>query len=105
MAGVRRFGGGRPQGRAGGNIFRAARMAGADKRTACADLRALRNLPHRRTVVAILPCRYGRAVEGNAHMHSIHARLLGIILAGAALAAAAPAVAADYPTKPVRWVV
>jgi tripartite-type tricarboxylate transporter receptor subunit TctC len=33
------------------------------------------------------------------------ARLLGIILAGAALAAAAPASAADYPTKSVRWIV
>ncbi|HYX01194.1 MAG TPA: tripartite tricarboxylate transporter substrate binding protein [Reyranella sp.] len=38
-------------------------------------------------------------------MRSVHARLLGIVLAGAALAAAAPACAADYPTKPVRWVV
>ena len=38
-------------------------------------------------------------------MRSVHARLLGVILAGAALAAAAPAPAADYPTKPVRWVV
>ena len=38
-------------------------------------------------------------------MRSVHARLLGIILAGAAFVAAAPAVAADYPTKPVRWVV
>jgi tripartite-type tricarboxylate transporter receptor subunit TctC len=38
-------------------------------------------------------------------MRSIHARLLGIILAGAALAAAGPAVATDYPTKPVRWIV
>jgi tripartite-type tricarboxylate transporter receptor subunit TctC len=33
------------------------------------------------------------------------ARLLGIILAGAALAATAPAFAADYPTKSVRWIV
>ena len=38
-------------------------------------------------------------------MRSVHARLLGIILVGAAFVAAAPAVAADYPTKPVRWVV
>jgi tripartite-type tricarboxylate transporter receptor subunit TctC len=33
------------------------------------------------------------------------ARLLGIILAGATLVAAAPAFAADYPTKSVRWIV
>jgi tripartite-type tricarboxylate transporter receptor subunit TctC len=38
-------------------------------------------------------------------MHSVHARLLGIILAGAALMAAAPAVAADYPTRAVHWIV
>jgi tripartite-type tricarboxylate transporter receptor subunit TctC len=38
-------------------------------------------------------------------MRSVHARLLGIILAGTALAAAAPAVAADYPTRAVHWVV
>jgi len=38
-------------------------------------------------------------------MRSVHARLLGIILAGVALFAAAPAPAADYPTKAVRWVV
>jgi tripartite-type tricarboxylate transporter receptor subunit TctC len=33
------------------------------------------------------------------------ARPLAILLAGAALVAAAPAIAADYPTKPVRWIV
>ena len=38
-------------------------------------------------------------------MRSVHARLLGIILAGATFAAAAPAFAADYPNKPVRWIV
>jgi tripartite-type tricarboxylate transporter receptor subunit TctC len=39
------------------------------------------------------------------HMRNMFARLLGIILAGAVLAAIAPALAADYPTKPVRWIV
>jgi tripartite-type tricarboxylate transporter receptor subunit TctC len=38
-------------------------------------------------------------------MRNMLARLLGIILAGAALAAVAPALAADYPTKAVRWIV
>ncbi len=38
-------------------------------------------------------------------MRNMFARLLGIILAGAAFAAVAPALAADYPTKPVRWIV
>src|SRR5579871_2428973 len=38
-------------------------------------------------------------------MRSVHARLLGVILAGATFAAAAPAFAADYPSKPVRWIV
>jgi tripartite-type tricarboxylate transporter receptor subunit TctC len=38
-------------------------------------------------------------------MRNMFARLLGIALAGATLAAAAPAFAADYPTKSVRWVV
>jgi tripartite-type tricarboxylate transporter receptor subunit TctC len=39
------------------------------------------------------------------HMRNMFARLLGIILVGAVLAAVAPALAADYPTKPVRWIV
>jgi tripartite-type tricarboxylate transporter receptor subunit TctC len=39
------------------------------------------------------------------HMGSMYARLLGILMAGAALVAAAPAFAADYPTKSVRWIV
>jgi tripartite-type tricarboxylate transporter receptor subunit TctC len=38
-------------------------------------------------------------------MRNMFARPLAILLAGAALVAAAPAIAADYPTKPVRWVV
>jgi tripartite-type tricarboxylate transporter receptor subunit TctC len=38
-------------------------------------------------------------------MRNMFARLLGIILAGATLVAAAPAFAADYPTKSVRWIV
>src|SRR5437588_8132885 len=38
-------------------------------------------------------------------MRSVPACLLGIILAGSTLAAAAPAVAADYPNKSVRWIV
>jgi tripartite-type tricarboxylate transporter receptor subunit TctC len=38
-------------------------------------------------------------------MRNMFARLLGLALAGAALAAAAPAFAIDYPTKPVRWIV
>jgi tripartite-type tricarboxylate transporter receptor subunit TctC len=38
-------------------------------------------------------------------MRNMFARLLGIALAGATLAAAGPAFAADYPTKPVRWIV
>jgi len=38
-------------------------------------------------------------------MRNMFARLLGIAVAGVMFAAAAPAVAADYPTKPVRWVV
>jgi tripartite-type tricarboxylate transporter receptor subunit TctC len=38
-------------------------------------------------------------------MGSMYARLLGILMAGAALVAAAPAFAADYPTKSVRWIV
>ena len=38
-------------------------------------------------------------------MRNMFARPLAILLAGAALVAAAPAVAADYPNKPVRWVV
>jgi len=38
-------------------------------------------------------------------MRNMFARLLGIALAGAALAAVVPAGAADYPTKPVRWIV
>jgi tripartite-type tricarboxylate transporter receptor subunit TctC len=36
---------------------------------------------------------------------NIFARLLGVALAGAALAAAVPAFAVDYPTKSVRWIV
>jgi len=36
-------------------------------------------------------------------MRSLTARLLGMLFAGATLAA--PALAADYPTKPVRWIV
>ncbi len=36
---------------------------------------------------------------------NIFARLLGVALAGVTLATAAPAVAVDYPTKPVRWIV
>jgi tripartite-type tricarboxylate transporter receptor subunit TctC len=39
------------------------------------------------------------------HMGSMYARLLGILMVGAALVAAAPAFAADYPTKSVRWIV
>jgi tripartite-type tricarboxylate transporter receptor subunit TctC len=39
------------------------------------------------------------------HMGSMYARLLGILMAGAALVAAAPAFAADDPTKSVRWIV
>src|SRR5262249_10990772 len=38
-------------------------------------------------------------------MRSVHARLLGVILAGAALVAAASAPAADYSTRAVHWVV
>ncbi len=38
-------------------------------------------------------------------MRNMLARLLGIALAGLTLAAAVPACAADYPTKPVRWIV
>jgi tripartite-type tricarboxylate transporter receptor subunit TctC len=38
-------------------------------------------------------------------MRSVQARLLGIIVAGAALVAAAPGVAADYPTRAVHWIV
>jgi tripartite-type tricarboxylate transporter receptor subunit TctC len=38
-------------------------------------------------------------------MRNMFAGTLAILLAGAALVAAAPAVAADYPNKPVRWVV
>jgi tripartite-type tricarboxylate transporter receptor subunit TctC len=39
------------------------------------------------------------------HMRNMFARLLGIAVAGVTLAAVAPALAADYPTKPVRWIV
>ena len=38
-------------------------------------------------------------------MRSVHALLLGVILAGATLVAAAPAAAADYPTRAVHWIV
>jgi tripartite-type tricarboxylate transporter receptor subunit TctC len=38
-------------------------------------------------------------------MRNMFARPLAILIAGAAFVAAAPAVAADYPTKPVRWIV
>jgi tripartite-type tricarboxylate transporter receptor subunit TctC len=38
-------------------------------------------------------------------MRNMFARLLGIAVAGMTLAAVAPSLAADYPTKPVRWIV
>jgi tripartite-type tricarboxylate transporter receptor subunit TctC len=38
-------------------------------------------------------------------MRSIYAPLLGILLAGAAVAAAGPACAADYPNRAVHWIV
>jgi tripartite-type tricarboxylate transporter receptor subunit TctC len=38
-------------------------------------------------------------------MRNMFARLLGIAVAGVTFAAALPAFSADYPTKPVRWVV
>src|SRR5512142_3387961 len=39
------------------------------------------------------------------HMRNMFARLLGVAVAGMTLAAAGPAFAVDYPTKPVRWIV